>query len=56
MYNQYEFMKMGGGIKKKELITQAIAVRLPVSQLLYQHQFQYGGVFTICSLPQIAPC
>lgn len=28
--------------KKKQLISE---VRLPASQLLYQHQFQYGGIF-----------
>jgi len=31
----------GGG----NLISEVIALRLPASQLLYQHQFQYGGIF-----------
>jgi len=32
-------------IKKKELISEVIALRLPASQLLYQHQFQYAAIF-----------
>jgi hypothetical protein len=41
-------MEMGGG---GDLISEVIALRLPASQLLlYQHQFQCGGIFH-CMFP-----
>lgn len=49
-------MKIKQKIKKKGLISEVIALRLPASQLLYQHNFNMEAFFTICSLPQIAPC